>query len=569
MWRNTLGLAVLMISIALFGLPIDTAAANSSPKLLNQGPQWTQATRAQFYSLDQGSDIMPLSWFTALKQPNGQPFVADSLGRYGYLPNPASPTPGLPVGFTLDGSGSDTMVGMTCAACHTRQIKVQGQEYRIDGGPAIVDLQSLLADLRDAVARVLDHRAAFSAFAIDVLGPAPDRAEKAALRRAVEAWQLRFATLMDISLPEQSWGPGRADCVGLIFNRVTGLDIGPPPSYIIRRNIREAAAPVRYPFIWNASIQDRTQWAGFAENGNALLALARNVGEVYGVFGQFAPQKTPTGIDYLAVNSVDIPNLLELEELIARIGPPRWPWGVNHDLAERGKAIFNRPTARGGCVDCHGIKPGVTRPVNQKTWLTPVLNVGTDTRAYDNFAWTARTGVLNGASTAELPTPLKPVDLSINVLSTAVTGAIGQFCEENPSTCGLTAEAGRSAVPATAPRLEQAGSSGTTAGLEFGAYESRVLEGVWAAAPYLHNGSVPTLAQLLTPPAQRVRSFRVGPNYDTKDIGLATHQTKFDYVLHATGCDDLNSGNSNCGHDFGTRLSPPNKRALLEYLKTL
>ena len=562
MWLNIGRIFAISIWLTVAGPAIDAALASSSPTLLKQGPHWTNATRQQFYSLDQGSDIMPLSWFGALKQPNGKPFTADSLGRYGYLPNPASPTPGLPVGFTVDGSGSDTMVGMTCAACHTRQINVRGTEYRIDGGPAIVDLQSLLEDLNSAVARVLRTYAAFSAFAVEVLGPSPDPAEKAALRRAVEAWHLRFGTLMRISLPDRAWGPGRADCVGVIFNRVTGLDIGPPPSYIISRNIREAAAPVRYPFIWNASIQDRTQWAGFAENGNALLALARNVGEVYGVFGQFAPQKTSAGIDYLAVNSVEIPNLLELEELIAKIGPPRWPWAVDHDLAARGEAIFNRPTARGGCVDCHGIKPGVTRPVNQKTWLTQVLNVGTDTRAYQNFAWTARTGVLNGASTAEIPTPLKPVDLSINVLSIAVTGAIGQFCEENPAACGLTGEAGRSVARPNAPRIKPTD-------LEFGAYESRVLEGVWAAAPYLHNGSVPSLAQLLTPPAQRVRSFRVGPNYDTTDIGLAARQTKFDYVLRTTGCSDLNSGNSNCGHDYGTSLSAANKRALLEYLKTL
>ena len=53
---------------------------------------------------------MPLVWFEALKQPDGEPFAGDGLARYGYLPNPTSPTPGLPVGFTVNGSGDRTMV---------------------------------------------------------------------------------------------------------------------------------------------------------------------------------------------------------------------------------------------------------------------------------------------------------------------------------------------------------------------------------------------------------------------------------------------------------------------------
>ena len=102
-----------------------------------------------------------------------------------------------------------------------------------------------------------------------------------------------------------------------------------------------------------------------------------------------------------------------------------------------------------------------------------------------------------------------------------------------------------------------------------GSYESRVMQGIWAAAPYLHNGSVPTLAELLKPAAQRVKSFKIGPAYDTVNIGLAVEQTHFDYTLMTTDCSDRNSGNSNCGHEFGTQLTDQEKRALLEYLKTL
>jgi hypothetical protein len=101
------------------------------------------------------------------------------------------------------------------------------------------------------------------------------------------------------------------------------------------------------------------------------------------------------------------------------------------------------------------------------------------------------------------------------------------------------------------------------------AYEARVLEGIWAAAPYLHNGSVPTLEELLKPASERLATFEVGPNYDIESVGLAAEQTRFDYTLETTGCDDPASGNSRCGHEYGTMLSPEKKRALLEYLKFL
>src|SRR5262245_35211455 len=107
------------------------ASAQTTPEFVNQGPNWTAATRADFYSRDQGSRMIPLAWRRALKQANGQPFLADSLARYGYLPNPAN-SDQLPVGFTASGPTGSRTVGMTCAACHTRQITVEGKAYRID-----------------------------------------------------------------------------------------------------------------------------------------------------------------------------------------------------------------------------------------------------------------------------------------------------------------------------------------------------------------------------------------------------------------------------------------------------
>jgi hypothetical protein len=119
------GPMVLAILAACFcvGLlePEVSAAQSSTPVMVDQGPNWTPSTRREFYSRDQGSRIMPLRWIQALKQPNGAPFLAENLGRYGYLPGTS---PGLPIGFTAAGPAGQEVIGMTCAACHTRQITV-------------------------------------------------------------------------------------------------------------------------------------------------------------------------------------------------------------------------------------------------------------------------------------------------------------------------------------------------------------------------------------------------------------------------------------------------------------
>lgn len=98
-------------------------------------------------------------------------------------------------------------------------------------------------------------------------------------------------------------------------------------------------------------------------------------------------------------------------------------------------------------------------------------------------------------------------------------------------------------------------------------YEARVMQGIWAAAPYLHNASVPSLAELLKPPQDRVAEFKVGPAYDLATVGLAVNQPKSTFTMK-TDC-DRRAGASHCGHDYGTGLSDAEKNALLEYLKTL
>jgi mono/diheme cytochrome c family protein len=457
---------------------------------------------------------------------------------------------------------------MNCSACHTRQIAVGGTEYRIDGGPALTDFQAFLTDLDGAVGRVLADDAAFAAFAAAVPGAGPG------LRDQLAAWYRREHALISRALPtDDLWGLGRLDAVSMIFNRLTAMDLGPPPSYMIDDNVQPAIAPVRYPFLWNAARQDRTQWPGFAQNGNDLLALARNLGQVYGVFGIYRPRRQGNHVDFLTDNSTQWAGLDRLEALVKRIGPPAWPWPRTREqqrLAVLGQAIFERPNWQdGGCVSCHGIRSGVFRPILNRTWATPLCDTGTDTAQYSILNRTAQTGVLQGA---RLPfgQPVGAQAKAFDLLSISVIGSIVQhylilspYLYEN------------SAVPLPPLAQQAVGTfappSARLCGDQSGPhqYESRVLQGVWATAPYLHNGSVPTLADLLRRPEDRPQSFFLGRNYSTELVGLARDQGASTRVRTTTGCGDRASGNSRCGHDFGTNLSDPEKLALLEYLKTL
>jgi hypothetical protein len=97
-------------------------------------------------------------------------------------------------------------------------------------------------------------------------------------------------------------------------------------------------------------------------------------------------------------------------------------------------------------------------------------------------------------------------------------------------------------------------------------YKARPLDGIWATAPYLHNGSVPTLADLLTPPAERPEVFRVGSHeLDPIKVGFASAPTGEEEFVFDTKID----GNRNGGHPYGTALPDADKAALLEYLKSL
>lgn len=99
-------------------------------------------------------------------------------------------------------------------------------------------------------------------------------------------------------------------------------------------------------------------------------------------------------------------------------------------------------------------------------------------------------------------------------------------------------------------------------------YNIPFLDGLWLRAPYLHNGSVPSLRDLLLPPESRPRKFWRGYDlYDAVNVGFVGAGPAAQRV--GSPYDTTLRSNGNGGHAFGTTLPDADKDALVEYLKTL
>jgi hypothetical protein len=562
----------------------------TSPILQYARQGWSPDDRQTFYTTSQGSHMMPYLWFKALRRLDADaPFGGDQLQRYGYLPNDKSDKnpEGLPVGFVIDGDTPTGFLGMTCAACHTAQIEYQvgaaTQQLRIDGAPATANFQLFLTELTAAAKATVEDPARFQSFARTVLGSRFSTTRANALKTDFGNWYKQFSGFMDKSLPASPWGPGRLDAFSMIFNRVAAKDLG------IDANFKVADAPVSYPFLWNASRQDKTQWNGGVPNGLFIHALGRNTGEVFGVFADFSPKKlastVPPLIDY-SNNSVKFAGLQLLEEKIAALRPPPWPFELKQDRVDRGRVLF-----AANCGSCHE-----EQRLPQGTWLTPVKAVGTDPRMFNNAGRQSQPGLLTGALVPVLPVSnLADPAQTHDILATTVVGALvneafplppklpnfnggvwlairkdlSELLPESQNTPAALLLLNPVVRKNLRSRIQSELANMFKPPSETPAYESRVLHGIWATAPYLHNGSVPNLWELLLPAAQRKPSFMVGSKtYDPVNVGYVTDSSPFNDGNLVVGA-GAEAGNSNAGHEYGANLSDDDRWALIEYLKQL
>jgi mono/diheme cytochrome c family protein len=221
-------------------------------------------------------------------------------------------------------------------------------------------------------------------------------------------------------------------------------------------------------------------------------------------------------INSAAVFAKEEATFRDIQAYLLSLEAPKYPFPVDRPLASQGHKIFAK-----ACAQCHGTYGADGSYPNK---IVDMDVIGTDRTRFEGFS--AKLG-------------------------------------EHYNKSWFAREKGDAGYKSTAPT----------------GYQAPPLDGVWATAPYFHNGSVPTLAGVLNSrsrPAVFTRSFKTGTeDYDQvsvgwkvrvlerdADAGLSPHERRKIY-------DTTKPGRGNQGHTFGDDLSDEQRRAVIEYLKTL
>ena len=206
--------------------------------------------------------------------------------------------------------------------------------------------------------------------------------------------------------------------------------------------------------------------------------------------------------------TIDLAAIGRIEGWLLDLKPPPYPLPIDAALAQRGASIYRQM-----CADCHG-RSGADFAGERVGKVTPIADVGTDRSRLDSYTY----------------------DLAVNQ-ATLYAGYPHRFAHFRKT---------------------------------YG-YANMPLDGLWLRAPYLHNGSVPTLRHLLEPAERRPQVFYRGNDLlDAASVGFAWESPE-DRGTRLFAFDTRLPGNSNKGHEgeaYGTNLSDADKAALLEHLKT-
>jgi hypothetical protein len=569
----------------------------------------------RFYHTDQGTRTfgMPYEWFMALEQPTipwlvitaAPPFNDPAyLDRYGFIRNTIlsekkeKDKEEMPIGFAKGGPMLDSLgnpwrnprtkkdmsgIGLTCAGCHTGRFTYKETAVVVDGGSALTDLFKLKQGMGVALlyTRVLPGR--FARFADNILGEASTVDDREALKFQLDQALTQYKQVKDLeqnvaaqSLPE---GYGRLDALNRIGNQVFSLDLKKPENYV------GSTAPVHYPRIWNTPWFDWVQY-----NGSIMQPMVRNAGESLGVSAELNLTNPSKG---LFKSSVSIDDLHWMEQMIAGKAPtvekgfsglasPLWPEDVlpkiDWALAEKGSKLYIE-----NCQGCHRPPVSLFQPpaagqarqvtpnpaffnfANEKAWRTnqigqPVLLI--ETIPVDHIG----TDLAQATDMANRKVALTP---ELDIKETKFANALKVLVEKTVNVVydqRKLDQKKRDEFNGNMPNEIQDGI----------AYKVRPLNGVWATPPYLHNGSVPTVYDLLSPVDERPKDFWLGNReYDPEKLGYKSEKITNGFYFNT-----LIRGNRNTGHEFndkpkgtegviGRKLAPDERKALIEYLKTL
>ncbi len=512
---------------------------------------------------------------------------------------------GLPVGFARltgvsnPGTGlpvSDK-IGLTCAACHTGHVRYRGVSVRFDGGPAMVELRKLESATGLSILYTLKVPGRFERFAARVLGPGAGKPERDKLNKELAAVgdfllsqkKIYDGTIKGNGQRDTDEGFGRLDALNRIGNQVFYTDLALGGLTGFEKNLHANDAPVSFPPIWTVP------WFWWAQYDASIeQPLIRNAGEALGVSAlvNLSPDHPP---EALFRSSVALENLVRIEAMLRGPDPfgrnpkgfgglssPKWPshlfpddpaWKIRPERVARGRAIYAEI-----CVECH---------------LGPINDPAFDTQFPDKSFWSsnhwkqdrkggwvldevqkgaagmgtdpAQAGVL-ASRQVQLPgfLNLQPAqDLGVqwkcrnlpNFSSTEMPFSIALMIVvdrvsrkwmadrgiEEPALTELWGSRSNCPNPATKPQ-----------------YRARPLNGVWATAPYLHNGSVPSLYWMLKPAAERPRQFCQGArDFDPEQVGYrvaageAPNCKNGETLFSATNPDgSAINGNSVLGHSL-------------------
>jgi hypothetical protein len=551
---------------------------------LEQG--WKADAAGWYHHADQGTRTFPLpyEWLMALGQPGlGYAPFADQnyLDRFGFIPDETSGGIGLPIGFARGGTASFadatpltnpatgkplSRLGLTCAACHTGRLTYHGVELRIEGAPAATNLKLFQEKLGVALLATRWLPWEFDGFANRLLGPDANQGVRGRLKQQLDMALAEFAetskreaSVADKSVDE---GFGRLDALNRIGNEVFSVDLGQPA------NFAPETAPVHFPRIWDASWFTWVQY-----DGSIMQPMVRNAGEALGVSTPVVMHPGPAQFR----SELNVDALSDMEAMLAGPTPPTahtgftglrapgWPTDVLPPIdvatAAKGRGLY-----RDICEPCHQasvwtpefwssakwvqLRPGGDRVLDVER--VPVDHVGTD-------PWEAR--VLSDRTVAT------PQDVGIT--ETNFGKALGQLVEK------VVLRAYNDHVPPLSPEERDQMNGRRPNKVEAPlAYKARPLDAIWATPPYLHNGSVPSLYELLSPVAERTKVLFLGSHeFDPVNVGI-----KVEHFEGASELDTSKPGNSNAGHTFsdqpgsgvvGRYLTPEERHSLVEYLKTL
>ncbi len=524
--------------------------------------------------------------------------------------NPNNPLD-MPIGLTWHYAkdSNDKIMDVSCAACHSGQMTYEGTLIQIDGSPgghALPALQpsQFLPNVYASLFTTMVNPFKFSRFADKVLVDVPEKelsAQKKHLKKKVwsSIWQALVFAWYNHALYPTVEGYGRTDGLGRIANTVYGDDLSPD-------NYRIADAPVNYPHVWDIWAFDWVQWMGSVKQ-----PMARNLNESLGVRSRL-DLTSPAGEGRYDTSAM-LPEMHCIEITLQHLQPPTWSeelFGpIDRQLAAQGKQLFeqtcktchgpfpsnpeipisDQPIAkRTACATCHG--PSVTDPIKEDAASdSDYHQVATHQRTYTAYPDP------DPGDHYELQTKRyevwQVIHIPLEYIGTDPQSALNMINyrydisslkpETTPMTGwepGIKEEAWSNIDFATGlryiggqVRFSQYGNMGIMEGPNvldraamedlngFGeednpyawrAYRPRPLQGIWATAPYLHNGSVPSIYQLLLPADERDQTFYLG----RKEFNPATLGLRVEKYKNAFKFDTTKTGNSNLGHEFDDGL---------------